>query len=253
MVTPGVNEDSDTTENLEPVAAIDIKMADDRKTKFSDDVPEVYGIHPKCIVATRNGWRRVSDNAHPFTGRSTRVMTKRRISTHVSTRMDIIGQGRNDAINAVHWYGAAWEQLGGIGELDLEYWYGSEWRTLTTGESSDGDERDEPPLDVVGAVRTASSKKKSAGQQGAKSVKNIEMEGNSNDLLSPERATTYRALSARGNFLAGDEGCHQFYNQGTLQRVRCASQFLQSTNQEVGALPCSPKEIGLQVELVGRC
>ena len=168
-------------ENLEPVAAINIKMVDDRKIHLSDDVPEVhdvvpysevYGIHPKCIVATRNGWRRVSDNAHPFTGRSTRVMSKQRIFTHVSTRMDLIDQGRNDAINAVHWYGAAWEQLGEIGELDLEYWYGSECRTRTTDESSNGDEHDEPPLDVAGAVRTASSKEKSAGRQGAKSVKN---------------------------------------------------------------------------------
>ena len=97
-------------------------------------------------------------------------MTKRSISTHVSTRMDLIDQGRNDAINAVHWYGAAKQQLGEIGELDLEYWYGSEWRTLTTDESSDGDEHDDPPLDGDGAVRTASSKKKSAGRQGAKSV-----------------------------------------------------------------------------------
>ena len=35
-------------------------------------------------------------------------------------------------------------------------------------------------------------------------MKKIEMEGNANDLLSPEGATTYRALSARGNFLSQD-------------------------------------------------
>ena len=121
-------------------------------------------------------------------------MNKRRATTHDTTMMDLVDQARTGTINGVFWYGAAWERLGDVDELDLEYWYGTDWRTIDVDATTQ----------LISAVRTASSKKKNAGRQGAKSVKKIEMEGNANDLLSPEGATTYRALSARGNFLSQD-------------------------------------------------
>ena len=39
---------------------------------------EYYGIHPRCIVACNGRWKRVSDDADPFSGKSARVMAKRR-------------------------------------------------------------------------------------------------------------------------------------------------------------------------------
>ena len=71
------------------------------------------------------------------------------------------------------------------------------------GSDDDGDDDDSSPA-LVGAVRTASAKKKNAGRHGAKAVKKLEMAGNATDLLTPEQATTFRALSARGNYLAQD-------------------------------------------------
>ena len=128
-------------------------------------------------------------------------MTKRRNTSHDPSRMDFIDRARSGTINGVFCNGAAWEQVGDFDELDLEYWYGDDWRTIDVAEDNGGSGS---ATQLVGAVRTASSKKKNAGRQGAKSVKKIEMEGNANDLLSPEGATTYRALSARGNFLSQD-------------------------------------------------
>ena len=81
----------------------------------------------------------------------------------------------------------------------------------------------------VAAVRTASSKRKGQARQGAKAVKKIEMSGNLDDLLTPEAATTYRALSARGNFLAQDrpdiafsckELCREFAAPANSSNVR---------------------------------
>ena len=237
VVTPGVKEDNDATNydadlihesnamevmhgetsDTTPIAMVDIKMVDDRTVGFSSEptivhevVPysEIYGIHPKFLIATRGGWRRVSDNAHPYTGRTVRVMNKRRSTTHDSTRTDLIDRARSGTIHGIYCGGAAWGQLGDFDEHDLEYWYGTNWRTIDIDDDGDDDSTTQGgnglTTPLVGAVRTASSKKKNAGRQGARSVKKIEMEGNAHDLLSPEGATTYRALSARGNFLSQD-------------------------------------------------
>ena len=107
------------------------------------------------------------------------------------------------------------------------------WKNTTNGsyEQTDDIAIVEPPTSSasIGAVRTASSKKKNAGRQGAKAVKRIEMASNINDLLDPEDATTFRALSARGNFLAQDradinfatkELCREFAAPANASNVR---------------------------------
>ena len=52
------------------------------------------------------------------------------------------------------------------------------------------------------AVRAPSTKKKFKGRQGAKAVKKLERLESAAQILKPEEATTYRALSARANYLA---------------------------------------------------
>ena len=57
------------------------------------------------------------------------------------------------------------------------------------------------------ALRTPSSKSPAAKKRslGAKAVKNIEHQHEPGGILSPHEATTFRALSARANFLAQDK------------------------------------------------
>ena len=168
-----------------------------------DPYSEVYGIHPRFIVASSAGWKRVSESADPFSGKSGRVLKKRRRSDFGRDRRDAIDQDRYDAINALHWFGSAWD----IEDLPTPEWEveGSDCNPSTSDmRRSDSPATYEDPPDMVGAVRTPSAKPKYQKRKGAKAVKRLEMAGNLDDLLSPEDATNYRGLSARGNFLAQD-------------------------------------------------
>ena len=89
----------------------------------------------------------------------------------------------------------------------------------------------------VHAVRTPSSKNKFQKRQGAKAIKKVEMQGNLEDLLDPEQATSYRALTARGNYLAQDrvdisfctkELCREFAApaNSSLHRLKRLARFL---------------------------
>ena len=59
-------------------------------------------------------------------------------------------------------------------------------------------------LQLVTAVRTPSSQNKWQKRKGARAVRKIEHEADQDNRLTPEAATTYRALSARCNYLAQD-------------------------------------------------
>ena len=64
---------------------------------------------------------------------------------------------------------------------------------------------DNPQLgQPVNAVRTPSAQSKYQGRQGAKKVKLLEQASDEHRRLTPESATSYRALSARCNYLAQD-------------------------------------------------
>ena len=54
------------------------------------------------------------------------------------------------------------------------------------------------------AVRAPSTKNKFKARQGAKAVKKLERLESASQILTPEEATNYRALSARANDLAQD-------------------------------------------------
>ena len=59
-------------------------------------------------------------------------------------------------------------------------------------------------ISYVASVRTPSSKPKAQKRKGAREVKQVEMQADENQKLTAESATTYRALSARCNYLAQD-------------------------------------------------
>ena len=121
------------------------------KVSFSDDDPEVmlvtpysevYGVHPRSIVATASGWKLVSGDADPYTGKSNRIYHKRTSKAMRTSRMKSIAENRTAMINAIFSHGCAWE-------------------TSTT---------DEPPS-LIGAVRTPSSRPKFQKRQGARAIK----------------------------------------------------------------------------------
>ena len=154
---------TETSAMSDTVAAISVPKIDRPSVTFDVDtiaveyvIPysEVYGMHPKLIVATRDGWRRVPENANPYTGCSEHVGVRRIAPLLVSSKRDLIDTERRRAVNSIHWHGAAWEDSQTLDEL------------------------------LVGAVRTASSQTKNSGRKGAKAVKKIEMEGNSSDLVA---------------------------------------------------------------------
>ena len=212
VLTPGVKQESSATEYDAPridendaiqhydidgphVASLAAVKSPHRRVAFNlDDIAiyhvvpysEIYGTHPRSIVATRDGWRRVPHGANPYTGCSDRVSSRRIAPLNESDRRSAIDLERRNAINAVTWYGEAWDNIDDI-----------------IGHDDNDDDVDQSDV-LVGAVRTASAKKKHSGRHGAKAVKKIEMAGNIGDLLTPEQATTFRALSARGNYLAQD-------------------------------------------------
>ena len=219
-------DDNDDGDEVTAVLAVS-RRRNPNPVTFSDDAPtvhevrpysEVYGLHPRLLVATHFGWKRVSEHADPYTGKTRRVVTKRSSTTFTDARRDAVAAERKLAVNAMIWYGAAWEG----DDLSLEE-LASESSPL--------------PSEGVCVVRTPSSKPKHKKRAGAKAVKKLEMAGNLEDLLKPEDATTFRGLSARGTFLAQDradisfatrELCREFAApvNSSPQRLKRLGRFL---------------------------
>ena len=95
----------------------------------------------------------------------------------------------------------------------------------------------EDPEQLVMAMRTPSAKKKYQGCQGAKQVKLIERPQSSSEPLSPEGATSFRALAARANYLSQDrpdlayaakELCRDFSapTQASVERLKRLVRYL---------------------------
>ena len=92
------------------VASISIPKSDPRTVTFDtlnidvrDVVPysEIYGVHPKVIVATRYGWRRVPENANPFTGRADHVAACRLAPILDPSKRNLIDHERRLAVNSI--------------------------------------------------------------------------------------------------------------------------------------------------------
>ena len=284
LSTPGIKESNDLTnydatliheEDAKDVMGDDmadvdiasvIDMPTDRKrcvhfalgpADIHEVVPysEIYGIHPRLIVGTPLGWAMVSDSANPYTGKSSRVMMKRRDSDHDDDRDRRVNQERRNAVNAVHWYGSSWEADDeDLGPLDGGRWSdragdgpsfvrtddpkaGPALESSNVPQIKSNDQLDDFEPNGICAVRTPGTKNKYQKRQGAKAVKKVEMAGNLDDLLVPEQATTYRALTARGNYLSQDrvdtsfctkELCREFAApaNASLQRLKRLGRFL---------------------------
>ena len=116
VLTPGVKQESSATEYDAPridendaiqhydidgphVASLAAVKSPHRRVAFNlDDIAiyhvvpysEIYGTHPRSIVATRDGWRRVPHGANPYTGCSDRVSSRRIAPLNESDRRSAI-------------------------------------------------------------------------------------------------------------------------------------------------------------------
>ena len=149
----------------------------ERRHKFSthDDVIEiepyssVYGMHPRQFVIAADdhnvlSFLKIKKSSDPYTGRSNWTMSKRRQEAAVHPDQ------RRKILEHVLANGAAWEM---------------------------------PTAELV-CVISKKKKKFEQKRMGAKVVKAAERLLDSADILTGEAATTYRALSARLNYLASD-------------------------------------------------
>ena len=185
-----------------------------KEVKFQKEVDQVlvpaysslYGIHPSRVVPTsRARLKVVSPNSDPYTGKSKKIIAHRREQTYSKERLQSLCHARAEILSSTLKHGAAWERESKP-QLSL-----SEMLSTVTTESMrqkvlrrwlfDNPMGDLPP---VTAVRTPSAQSKHQKRQGARAVRKIEHAANEASQLTPEGATSYRALSARCNYLAQD-------------------------------------------------
>ena len=87
------------------------------------------------------------------------------------------------------------------------------------------------------AVRIPSTKNKFKARQGSKAVKKLERLESASEVLTPEEATTYRALNAKANYLAQDrpdvafsakELCREFAapTRDSYMKIKCVVRYI---------------------------
>ena len=136
---------------------------------------EIYGTHPKLIVATRHGWfRRVQAGADPYTGRNPERMNRRKSQAKSEIDFEQVTSVRESAIIA----SMTWSKMQHEVVLANSMLYASKT----------------PP----------SHNKWQKKRLGAKKVKRMEKLSSEGHELNPEDATLFRAVSARANYLAQD-------------------------------------------------
>ena len=251
------------------VAALHVGGNSARTVKVSDDVSyfdvpaysTIYGIHPRFLAATSDGWKTASSHADPFTAKSGVVMQQRHAKLYDFARRKSASDYRQSLLKRyVSSLRSHFVMLDKVSGSDTEQSFqvannaavlcahhnGSS--LLRPSDSLRESETSEPlpaeplPLDpkfrdIVCATRTPPSKNKSKIKRaGAKTVKAMERLSTAY-VLSPDDATTYRALSARANFLAQDrpdigygtkELCREFSvpNRNSQQRLKRVGRYL---------------------------
>ena len=190
----------------------------ERRVSFCDDVVyhdvpayrEYYGIHPRHILACDGYWKNASSTADAFTGKSPRIMDERRARRRMLH--DRIGVVHSLNVETPLAEGTPVESIGSW-NLDRE----SSWICAN---------RTKPVPKPHG--------KKRAGAREVKKLERIQYEGYE---LSPQDATTFRALSARGNFLSQDradisysskELCRDFAipNKKSFEKLKRMTRYL---------------------------
>ena len=182
-----------------------------RFSEEADSVHEVvpysriYGWLPSTRVATSNGWKAVSTRACHFTGKSAAVLKARlakRTQVHCPEKIGIYRRTMLRIVNAPDSektlvspssVKSLLESI--VDDPDVD-WHDGEPEVEAAMAEVDSDH--------VFAVTKGKPAAKFKKRTGAKAVKAFEGEVGSEDKLGPSDATTYRAISARSNYLAQD-------------------------------------------------
>ena len=189
---------------MKPVRSVSIN---EEKNTFHEVVPysRIYGWLPSTKVATSKGWKDVSVRSCHFTGKTAEVLKarlERRAGVHPQHRIDVYRRSMLRIINA----GDDEQTLvrpdqvslfleGIVDEPDQE------WVDKNADVQNALNETDSNYVFVVKKGKSVAKFKKRVG---AKAVKAFEREVGAEDKLAPNDATTYRAISARGNYLSLD-------------------------------------------------
>lgn len=174
---------------------------------YHDVVPygRVYGWLPSSRVAASNGWKAVSPRACHFTGKSTEVLKARiakRAQVHDQKLIDVYRRTMLRIVNAPD------DERKLVDTSMVQALLDSVVDESSCGWCDDDPNvmaaLDETRSDFVFAAQKGKSTAKFKKRTGAKAVKAFEREVGAIDKLGPGDATTFRAISARSNYLAQD-------------------------------------------------
>ena len=201
---------------------------DERHVRFDEsqnehfNVPaysEHYSMHPHFLLSSAHGWKRNPARCDPFTGKSSAVMKDRRAQVRRTLKP------KNAHATRLRLMREANEELQQM--LSME-------ESLVKLQKPTSDSQ----TGKMAATRTKPvATNKYQKRLGAKKAKKLEVEENQEYILSPQDATTYRALAARCNYMAQDrpdlsfsskELCREFSvpNVGSFRKLKRLVRYL---------------------------
>ena len=148
--------------------------------------------------------KNISAGAHPYTGKSHRIVSKRFDKHFPDSVLEQSARERTEIIHCAFLFGNNWDW-----GTELE----PSFRDTLLAMDNYYDQQKQPrrgnydglfDMHEINAVRTPSARKGFKGRQGARQVRKVEQEVTEGGTLTPESATMYRAVSARANYLAQD-------------------------------------------------
>ena len=189
----------------------------------------IYGMLPYNLFATAAGWKVVGPRSNPFTGKSAEVMKARMMARARYYDRGKIDTYRNAMVRIVNGrldgHSTLVEPEGVSALIDKKGLNASESSHELTAAQLVKTMSELPTVDSIAAVKSKSPAKYKK-RLGAKQVKNFEKEAALADgLLKANAATTFRAVSARSNYLAQDrpdgtfsskELCREFSRPNTM-------------------------------------
>ena len=166
---------------------------------------EIYGWLPSSKVSTSQGWKDVSARSCHFTGKSSEVMRARQLRQSSVRNHEYIDLYRSSVLRIVNApdHESKLVEPSMVSSLlehvidDPSFAYEDEDPNVNAAHA-------EVHSDFMFSAKKGKVAAKFKKRAGAKAVKVFEREVGSADLLSATDATTYRAISARGNYLAQD-------------------------------------------------
>ena len=200
------------------------------RVTFSDDATdvynvtpysEIYGVHPKSIVACSHGsFKAVSPISCPWTGKSSAVMVARmradrrdlhKARAQASHLISLLGKCFLDTTRRCttlldHLCGGLHDGQATDGaDNQYVYNYNNDYQLVSVDRSIVARGSSDLVVENLSVARTPSTKPKyGPARKGAKAVKKLERLEFGSHTLTPEEATMFRALSARANYLAQD-------------------------------------------------